>query len=108
MFLIDSLNKKLEVQESMFEAQLLREDIARLKKLKTILTTASEFDEFKKAGMVIGWTKGDLRTFELKEPLGLFLNAFFAYQNGSDDKNSVTSAWQEFNKERLKVLLHCL
>ncbi|MCK5041292.1 MAG: hypothetical protein KAR62_03325 [Sphingomonadales bacterium] len=108
MFLITHLKQKLEVQDSMFESQLLREDIARLEKLVALIKTASNLDEFKKAGMVIGWTKGDLRTFELKEPLEAFINIFFEHQTGTEDKESVFSSWQNFNQLRRKVLLHCL
>lgn len=108
MFLIEHLKEKLETQESMFEQQLIREDISRLEKLNNLIDTAANLEEFRKAGMVIGWTKGDLRTFEMKEPLTEFLRCFYAFQTNGEEKDGLVSYWQEFNALRRKILLHCL
>ena len=70
MQLIAHLEHLVGSEESLFRAQLLREDIARLRKLQELARKAPDAEAFKKSGMRIGWTQGDARTHELREPLG--------------------------------------
>lgn len=113
MFLLEQLQTQLEASQSMFARQLLHEDIERLEKLIKILKTTSTKQEFTKAGMVVGWTKGDLRTFELKQELSDFLSLFYDFQSTPKSQTpkkqkDLLLAWQMLNAKRMKVLLHCL
>ena len=67
MRLIETLNRRASAEESPFRAQLLREDVARLKKLRELARGSRDLAAFKTAGMRIGWTQGDARTHELRE-----------------------------------------
>ncbi len=103
MQLIADLERLLATEESMFRAQLLREDIARLRKLEALARSAPDVEAFKNAGMRLGWTQGDARTHELREPLESLLAAVYEREEGA-----VTAAWNEFHRARMERLLGCL
>ena len=71
MRLIAELERLAAAEESLFRRQLLREDLARLRKLEALAQSASDVDAFRQSGMRLGWTQGDARTAELAEPLEL-------------------------------------
>ena len=123
MQLIDELKQRLEGEPSLFRAQLLREDIARLNRLCELARATGEFDAFRKAAMRIGWTQGDSRTQELAEPLGAFLEAVFAYyredgaataeRSGGAARDPaqearLVAAWNELHRVRMERLVGCL
>ena len=122
MQLIDELKQRLEGEPSLFRAQLLREDIARLTRLSELARSTGEFDAFRNAAMRIGWTQGDARTQELAEPLGAFLEAVYAYRGesgGMAEKGGgttrdpahearIAAAWNELHRVRLERLVGCL
>ena len=103
MRLIDDLERRLAGAPSLFQAQLLREDIARLKKLAALAQAAADEEAFVKAGMRIGWTPGDARTAELRESLGPFLRAAYA-----GDEQRMALAWDALHRVRMERLLGCL
>ena len=104
MQLLADLERALAAEDSLFRAQLLREDIARLRKLQAIAAEAADAAEFLQAGMRIGWTAGDARTGELREPLEKLLNEIYA--GGSDAR--IGAAWHELHRVRMERLLGCL
>ena len=111
MHLVDEMKRQLEAEESMFRAQLLREDIGRLQKLGAMAQRHETSGSFAKEGLYVGWTQGDLRTHELREPIAALLAAIYAYETGgrSDQQDrSVRAAWQAFDRERMEKLLGCL
>lgn len=103
MRLIEELEQALRREESMFRAQLLREDIARLTKLRELARSTTDADAFCKAGMRLGWTQGDARTQELREPLTAFLRAVRA-----GDDALIARTWDALHRARLERLLGCL
>lgn len=103
MQLIAELERQLAGEESLFRAQLLREDIARLRRLEELKRDASDEAAFLKSGARIGWTPGDARTAELRGPLEAFLRAAFA-----GDEALMAPAWDELHRVRLERLLGCL
>jgi hypothetical protein len=103
MRLIDELEQLLAGEQSLFRAQLLREDIARLRKLESLARSCKDLDAFKKAGMRIGWTPGDARTHELREPLEELLGAIYA-----NDESRATQAWNALHRTRVERLVGCL
>jgi hypothetical protein len=103
MRLITDLERQLAGEESLFRAQLLREDIARLRRLQELKRDAADEAAFVKSGSRIGWTPGDARTAELHGPLEAFLRAAFA---GDDER--MEPAWEELHRVRLERLLGCL
>ncbi|MGQ0509011.1 MAG: hypothetical protein ACT4P9_00225 [Betaproteobacteria bacterium] len=103
MRLITNLERQLAGEESLFRAQLLREDIARLRRLETLTLEAADEAAFVKSGSCIGWTPGDARTAELRESLEAFLRAAFA-----GDEELMATAWAELHRVRLERLLGCL
>jgi hypothetical protein len=107
MPLIADLERALASEESLFRRQLLREDVARLRKLEALAESSPDLEAFQKAGMRLGWTQGDARTAELREPLEQFLAAIYALGKGGDDSR-VTRAWNELHRVRMERLLGCL
>lgn len=111
MNFIEELESRLAGEESMFRAQLLREDVARLRRLIELADEHDDRDEFHKAGAYIGWTSGDVRTHELMGQLTPLLDALYDWRRGEGalkDDGALRSAWDEFHIERIRVLLHCL
>lgn len=95
----------------MFRRALAKEDAARIRKLCELAASAGSLDAYMKDGMFIGWTRGDLRTGELKEELEPLMKAIFAFQNspgaeGLDE--AITAAWGPFDRHRIRTLVHCL
>lgn len=111
MTFIEELESRLAGEESMFRAQLLREDVARLRRLIELADEHDDRDEFRTAGAYIGWTNGDMRTPELMGQLVPLLDALYDWRRGEpacEDDRALRSAWDEFHIERIRVLLHCL
>jgi hypothetical protein len=111
MRLLDTLAHIAAEEESPFRAQLLREDVERLRKLETLARSAPDPASFRKAGMRAGWTQGDLRTHELRAPLEALLEAIYAYETGSagaDAEDRIEAAWRELHRARMERLVGCL
>ncbi len=103
MKLMQALEHAAEEEESLFRRQLLREDIARLGRLEALRGSSPDLDTFKKAGMRLGWTQGDARTAEIREPLEALLAAVY-----EADEARITEAWNELHRARMERLLGCL
>lgn len=101
MRLIADLEARLPGEQSMFRAQLLREDIARLRRLQSL--QAPDAEAFVRSGLRLGWTQGDARTGEIREPLEAFLRAVHA-----GDEALVSRTWEALHRARLERLLGCL
>jgi hypothetical protein len=108
MRIVAELERALAAEESPFRAQLLREDLARLRKLQQLVRSSADGDAFKKAGARIGWTQGDARTAELREPLERFLAEVYDLEKGAGDDARVVAAWNELHRARMERLLGCL
>jgi hypothetical protein len=111
MRLIAELEQRVGREESLFRAQLLREDIARLKRLQEIARTAGDAAAYRKTAMRIGWTQGDLRTHELRAPLEALLDAVYAYETGTRGAEAdarIARAWLELDRTRMERLVGCL
>ena len=111
MDLLARLEADSRSEESYFRAQLLREDIARLKRLRELAAVAPNVDAFKKEGLMIGWTLGDSRTWELKATLDPLLEAFYAEATcgaAADADGSLLAAWRAFDAHRMERLAGCL
>ncbi|MDH5558235.1 MAG: hypothetical protein OEZ03_12835 [Alphaproteobacteria bacterium] len=111
MNFIEELEALLAGEESMFRAQLLREDVARLRHLTELADEHDDRDEFRKAGAHIGWTNGDMRTHELMDHLIPLLDALYDWRRGDPalvSDQALRAAWDGFHVERIRVLLHCL
>jgi hypothetical protein len=90
-------------EESPFRAQLLREDVARLRRLQELTRSAPDAEAFMKSDMRIGWTQGDARTHELREPLERLLAAVHASQ-----EQEIFQAWEALHRARMERLVGCL
>ena len=111
MRLIDTLQQRLSSEPSLFRAQLMREDIARLNKLVALVGSSTDLAAFQRAGLQIGWTQGDSRTQEIREPLLNFLEAFYALERNShtvDHEARVETTWRIVEHARLEHLVGCL
>jgi hypothetical protein len=111
MRLIDTLLRLVEEEESPFRAQLLREDVQRLRRLGALARSAPDLAHFRKAGMRVGWTQGDLRTHELRAPLETLLEAVHACETGPADaaaEDRVEAAWRDLHRVRMERLVGCL
>jgi hypothetical protein len=108
MELIGRLEVLVGKEESLFRAQLLREDIARLRKLQELAAQSPDEPAFKRAGMRIGWTQGDARTHELREPLELLLAAVYAFGKDAAQEAPIAEAWDALHRARMERLVGCL
>ncbi len=109
MELIAQLTRLMETTDSPFQVQLAKEDLGRIATLRELSAGHDTLEDFQKAGLFIGWTKGDFRTKELEETLLPLMAAIFAYEKGgADSEKAILDAWRDFNAQRMKVLLHCL
>lgn len=112
MELLARLESALRTEESYFRAQLLREDVARLKRLAELAATAPNLEAFKREGLMIGWTPGDTRSWELKAMLDLLLNAYYATAicggSAATEEDRLLAAWQAFDAQRMQRLVGCL
>jgi len=111
MRLIEELQQSVREEQSLFRAQLLREDIDRLTKLGDLARSAGDLDTFKKAGRRIGWTQGDARTGELGEALDALLDAVFDYETGgagSEQEARIRDTWLALHRVRMERLVGCL
>ncbi len=108
MELIARLKALLGKEASLFRAQLLREDIARLRKLRELAKAARDAGAFTKSGMRIGWTQGDARTHELREPLERLLAAVYAFEKDGAPEAPIAEAWEALHRARMERLVGCL
>ena len=98
MKLIADLEALIEKEQSLFRAQLLREDVARLRKLQELARTAKDREAFKKSGIRIGWTQGDARTHELREPLERLLAALYAREPAAGPEAPIDEAGEALHR----------
>ena len=111
MRLIAELEGLIGAEESLFRAQLLREDVARLRKLRDLAQTAVDFETFAAAARRLGWTQGDERTHELKPALDAMLDAVYGLEKGAsagDAEARLNRAWTELTRARMERLVGCL
>lgn len=112
MQLIEELRRRIGEEESLFRAQLLREDVDRLAKLAELAHSATEIDAFKRAARRLGWTQGDQRTHEIAEPLETLLDAVFAHSRAiaidPAHEARIRDAWLELHRARMERLIGCL
>lgn len=96
--------------DSIVQAQLLKEDAARLERVKELAEKSDDFAGFEKEALYAGWTQGDFRTTELHDTLKPFLKAAYdsleADGDGADAE--VRKLWVEFNQARASKLVGCL
>jgi hypothetical protein len=111
MRLIEELERLAAGEESLFRAQLLREDVARLRKLQALAGTVPDGAAFRAAGMRLGWTQGDALTQTLREPLeGLFdaVRALSQDPSRPEHEDRVAEAWRALHRQRMERLVGCL
>ena len=110
MQLIDELEQRAKVEGSLFRAQLLREDIARLRKLEELVRTTPEADACRRAAQRLGWTALDARTHELAVPLDRLVETVGQSQSaaaGSYD-GEIRDVWLELTRVRIESMVGCL
>jgi hypothetical protein len=111
MRLIEELERHAAQEQSLFRAQLLREDLARLNKLRELARAATDAVAYEKGALRLGWTPGDLRTRELRAPLEVLLDAVYAYETGTkgdEQETRIVEAWHELHRTRMERLVGCL
>jgi hypothetical protein len=109
--LLAELERAIGAEESLFRKQLLREDLARLRRLREIASTAADREAFLAAGRRLGWTQGDQRTGELQPALDALLDEVFAYERGQAGEAAderIRGAWSRLTRERVEKLVGCL
>ena len=111
MQFIAKLECRMAEEPSYFRRQLLKEDLARLEKLRVLSAKGEGHDAFVREGGLIGWTSGDLRTHEFQQTLTSFLDAFYACASGDESPARVQAlheAWNTFDADRMEKLVGCL
>ncbi len=110
MRLIDELAQRIAGETSLFRAQLLREDVARLVRLDQLARTIADPTAYRQAGRRLGWTAQDARTGELAEPLDRLLDAVRDAVASDDERaqDVVRDAWAELTRVRVERLVGCL
>lgn len=111
MRLIAELEGLVGAEESMFRAQLLREDVARLRRMCDLAHAAADPETFAVAARRLGWTQGDQRTHELTPALDALLDAVYEHEKGSTGEETearLRHAWTALTQARLEKLVGCL
>lgn len=111
MRLIGELERKLDTEQSYFQTHLLREDIARLARMRDLARDAADAVAFRKTTLRLGWTAGDLRTHEIREPLEMLADAVYSYATGTGDAEQeahIEQAWLILHRVRMERLVGCL
>jgi hypothetical protein len=111
MQLIETLRRRASEEQSLFRAQLLREDVARLERLCQLARATPDLGAFKAAGMRVGWTQGDARTHELRAPLEHLLELVHAHETRAAEAEldaGLEQAWLELHRCRMERLVGCL
>ncbi len=115
MRLIRELERKLETEQSYFQAHLLREDIVRLTRMRDLARDVVDAVAFRKAVLRLGWTAGDLRTHEIREPLEMLADAIYSYVTaageGTSDREQearIEQTWLILHRVRMERLMGCL
>lgn len=113
MRLLDQLDDTAETSESMFRRVLAKEDARRIRALCDLAAQTPLIADYLKNGLYIGWTRDDMRTWELKDQLTSLMEAIYAFQRSEGvDKDAIEGriddAWAAFNQHRMKILVHCL
>jgi hypothetical protein len=111
MRLIETLRRRASEEQSLFRAQLLREDAARLEKLCQMARATPDLAAFKTAGVRVGWTQGDARTHELHAPLERLLELVHVHETRAPDATldaALEQAWLELHRCRMERLVGCL
>lgn len=95
----------------MFRAQLLREDLARLRRLCELAAASTDRKAYAAAARLLGWTQGDARTPELAHVLDPLVDAVYQYEHGESGEAieaRIHDAWSALTRERLERLVGCL
>jgi hypothetical protein len=111
MRLIEDLARRLDAEQSFFQSQLLREDIARLTRMRDLAGAAANAAAFRKTVLRLGWTAGDLRTHEIRVPLEALADAVYAYETGArgpEQEPRIEQAWMILHRVRMERLMGCL
>jgi hypothetical protein len=111
MRLIANLEARVASEDSPFRRQLLKEDMARLKRLVELAARSGAKETYLREGLFLGWTAGDFRTPEIEGPLKALLEAVYALvREGATPARdqAVEDAWFVLFKERLEKLTGCL
>ncbi|MEZ5954730.1 MAG: hypothetical protein R3C13_10555 [Hyphomonas sp.] len=111
MRLLDRLDETAANDESMFRRFLAKEDAERIRKLCNLAKAAPSLEDYLKKGLYIGWTRDDMRTWELKDQLTPLMQAIYDAQHADDAaalEDEIDRAWGPFNQHRMKILVHCL
>lgn len=111
MRLIETLGRRLEAEQSFFQSQLLREDIARLSQMRELVHSAADAAAYTNATLLLGWTAGNLRTHEIREPLETLAEAVYCFETGTRDAGQealIERAWMNLHRARMERLMGCL
>lgn len=92
----------------MFRAQLLREDVARLRKLQALAREAADAPAFMQAGTRLAWAADAARAQELREPLERLLAAVYAFEKENGPEARVAECWRELWRVRMERMVGCL
>lgn len=111
MRLAEELRRVLAQESSLFRAQLLREDLDRLGRLRELARSSGDPEAFRQQARRAGWTQGDARTAELAPALEPFLDTLFEYESGPhgpDVEQRLVDRWVELHRLRMERLVGCL
>ncbi len=113
MQLINYLKSVIDGDAGYVQIHLAKEDLTRIEQLRELARDHDDLKSMQKAGLYIGWTKGDFRTHELAEPLNALMATIFDYEGmNSAEREALDSRimdiWASFHTLRLNTLIHCL
>jgi len=84
MRLAHELAHRLSSEQSPVRAQLLREDLSRLRRLCEVAASARDRKACAAAAARLGWTPGDAREHELAHVLRPLVDAVYDYEHGEE------------------------
>lgn len=110
MQFVRDLETKLAIETSYFRAALLREDLARLERLRALAASAPSREAFLKDALMSGWSANDMRTHELRPALDPLLEALYAVLRDPQSPRAaeLPELWAAFDQLRMDRLVGCL
>lgn len=113
MRLIETLEASIAGDDSPFRAQLMREDVTRIKELSEAAKDLNSEQALQHTAMQLNWTASQARTDELATEIGALSQAIFEHVSAGESvtdqqESAVEQCWLRLHHQRLATMTGCL